>query len=417
MITRPNALIQAACISLLLMLVPGTAASQEQKEPAPQQVEKPATERTPQPGSLTVPGEKPAEEPMAAPAAAEPPAPAKDESAEYIIKQGDTLWDISNSFLKDPFLWPFIWKANPYVTNPDLIYTGNKLSIPSLAPIERAMEAAPKEQLVEKQAPLSGKEAAKTEEAALATKPKPLKPEPSEEAAPAEGARLILPEEQPQLVIDKYAMLSAGFVNDVENGDRIVGPQEKGKSTLGYDDIVFVTVGSRENVNVGDKFLIFTPLDQVRHPRTRERAGRLIRGLGILQITAKDPAADVLTARITLSFDAVETGSLLTPYQEPALVYQSNEKKAKDISGYILEVTDRRSISGQTDFVYLDKGSADGVDPGDRFTVYAEPEKRGYPRKVIGEVQVFLVKERTSTAVVRKNTDTLAKGDAVDFKK
>lgn len=414
MITRPNALIQAACISLLLMLVPGTAASQEQKEPAPQQVEKPAAERTPQqPGSLIVPGEKPAEEPTAAPAAVEPLAPAKDEPAEYTIKQGDTLWDISNTLLKDPFLWPFIWKANPYVTNPDLIYTGNKLTIPSLTPLEMAMEAAPKEQVVEKQAPLPGKEAAKTEEtAALATKP-----EPSEEAVPAEGARLILPEEQPQLVIDKYAMLSAGFVNDVENGDLIVGPQEKGKTTLGYDDIVFVKVGSQENVNIGDKFLIYTPLGMVRHPRTGERAGRLIRGLGILQITAKDPSADVLTARITLSFDSVGTGSLLTPYQEPVLIYQSNEKRAKDISGYILEVTDRRSISGQTDYVYLDKGSMDGVDPGDRFTVYAEPEKRGYPRKVIGEVQVFLVKERTSTAVVRKNTDTLAKGDAVDFKK
>jgi hypothetical protein len=212
-------------------------------------------------------------------------------------------------------------------------------------------------------------------------------------------------------------MLSAGFVNDVENGDLIVGPQEKGKTTLGYDDIVFVKVGSQETVNVGDKFLIYTPLGMVRHPRTGERAGRLIRGLGILQITAKDPSADVLTARITLSFDSVGTGSLLTPYQEPVLIYQSNEKRAKDISGYILEVTDRRSISGQTDYVYLDKGSMDGVDPGDRFTVYAEPEKRGYPRKVIGEVQVFLVKERTSTAVVRKNTDTLAKGDAVDFKK
>jgi hypothetical protein len=44
--------------------------------------------------------------------------------------------------LKDPFLWPFIWKANPYIANPDLIYPGNNLAIPSLAPIERALQLA-----------------------------------------------------------------------------------------------------------------------------------------------------------------------------------------------------------------------------------------------------------------------------------
>jgi len=275
------------------------------------------------------------------------------------------------------------------------------------------MQAPPEEQpIVKEETALAAPEERKIPEEAAAPTPAP-----AEKAAPAEGSGLILPEEQPQLVIDKYAMLSAGFVNDVENGDMIAGPQEQGKTTLGYDDIVFVKIKSRESVNIGDKFLIYTPMDKVRHPKTRERAGRLIRGLGILQITAKDPAADVLTARITLSFDAISPGSLLTPYQEPALVYQSSQTGAKDISGYILEVTDQRSISGQIDIVYLDKGRADGVDPGDRFLVYSEPEKRGYPRKVIGEVQVFLVKERSSTAVVRNNTDTLARGDAVDFKK
>jgi hypothetical protein len=170
-------------------------------------------------------------------------------------------------------------------------------------------------------------------------------------------------------------------------------------------------------VNIGDKFLIYAPLQIVKHPRTREPYGRLIRGLGILQITAKDPAADVVTARITLSFDSIEGGSLLTPYQEPTLVFESAQKKAKDISGYILEVTDHRSISGQMDVVYLDKGRADGVDPGDKFIVYAEPAKRGYPREMIGEVQVFLVKERSSTAVVRKSIDALLKGQAVGFKR
>src|SRR6266545_2217332 len=107
---------------------------------------------------------------------------------------------------------------------------------------------------------------------------------------------------------------------------------------------------------------------------------------------------------------------MLTPYQEPVLIYHSSQKKTKDISGYILEVTDRRSINAQIDIVYLDLGTADGVEPGDRFLVYEEPAKRGYPRKVIGEVQVMLVKEHTATAVVGKSSEALGKGSPVAFK-
>ncbi len=421
MTTRMNALIQAACISLLLTVVPGTAAPQEQKEPAAQpQSEEPGQPALQTSGSLTIPGEGTAKAPAAAPETQEPQsaAPPQQEISEYTIKQGDTLWDISNRLFRDPFLWPFIWKANPSITNPDLIYPGNKLAIPSLAPIERALQAPPSEELVQKQAPVPVQkpvEAAPAPgEGIAAAAPRPKAPAAEEAAAPA-GPRLILPEERPKPIIDKYSMLSAGFVNDAESIGTIVGA-DGNKTIFGYDDVVYVEAKSPENVNIGDKFLIYAPLGRVKHPVTGESFGRLVRGLGILQITAKDSKADVLTARITLSFAEIEEGNQLAPYQEPTLIYRP-EKTSKDISGYILEVTDSRTINGQTDVVYLDKGREDGIDPGDRFLVYAQPAKSGFPKRVIGEVQVFLVKDRTSTAVVQTSIDALARGDAVDFKK
>jgi hypothetical protein len=226
-----------------------------------------------------------------------------------------------------------------------------------------------------------------------------------------------VPEEQIYPIIDKYAMISAGFVNADETGDTITGAQEEGKSIFGYDDIVYVSMHDADSVKIGDKYLIYTSLHKVKHPISHKSFGKLIKGLGLLQIIAKDPAAQVLTARITLSFDAIEKGNMLTPYQEPAPVYNSSQKKAKDISAYILEVTDKRTINAQTDVVYLDKGNADGVEPGDGFLVYEEPGKKGFPKKVIGEVQVFLVKEHTSTAIVKKSTEPMGKGNGVAFKK
>ena len=47
----------------------------------------------------------------------------------HTVKQGDTLWDISRQYLKDPFLWPQIWEANPSINNPHWIYPGDQILI------------------------------------------------------------------------------------------------------------------------------------------------------------------------------------------------------------------------------------------------------------------------------------------------
>jgi len=60
---------------------------------------------------------------------AQQPEVRSDHPAEYVVKKGDTLWDIAGKFLVQPWYWPAIWQANPQIDNPHLIYPGDRLKL------------------------------------------------------------------------------------------------------------------------------------------------------------------------------------------------------------------------------------------------------------------------------------------------
>jgi hypothetical protein len=76
-----------------------------------------------------------------------------DHPDTYVVKRGDTLWDIAGRFLKRPWLWPEIWQANPQIHNPHLIYPGDVISLAYLNRV--AVQEGPRQEAPVTGVPLS----------------------------------------------------------------------------------------------------------------------------------------------------------------------------------------------------------------------------------------------------------------------
>jgi len=87
-----------------------------------------APAETPTPPPVEAPAEPAVVEQPAAPVQPEPAPEAKD--THYKIKWGDTLWDISDAYYKNPWLYPTIAKHNK-IKNPNLIISGTYIDIPA----------------------------------------------------------------------------------------------------------------------------------------------------------------------------------------------------------------------------------------------------------------------------------------------
>jgi len=345
------------------------------------------------------------------------------EDEEYTVKKGDTLWDISSSFLKDPFQWPKLWKVNPYIINPDLIYPGNKIRLIPLEPVktgekgkEAGVEAAlsvPEDLPVEKlQKPEEEKQEVAAKEAVVETQQPPLPLAIFEEKPASQVVKLA------SFMMEKHGLIS---VKEREGVGIILGSQEE-QLLQSQGDIVYVSFAKGIEVKQSDKFTIFTVAGEIKHPVTDKSVGFLTDTLGILEVVKVEPGG-VISAWIEKSYKEIVKGAKLKRYEPP--VREVVLKKAeKVIDGFIVASLEGKVGVAENDIVYLDKGESSGLEQGNTMSIFRptrtvsdplskEDKTITFPSAELGKLIIIHTEENTSAAFIIESRQVIYKGDRV----
>jgi len=299
---------------------------------------------------------------------------AADEGVEYTVKKGDTLWDISSGNLKDPFLWPKLWKANPQIHNPHLIFPNEKIVIPA--------------ELLKEE--VRGGEHVRLDAKRLMT------PE-----ARTSKALPIVPRKP---IVNRETLLESGyFVKQVNPVGKLLGSPYH-KTLLGTDDVVYLS--TRTKVNAGDKFYVVTKPEAILNPLNHnEIAGYQVRIKGIVTVTGDENGKT--KAAISEAYKEMAIGDSLIDYYPVSLPLEPAIERKPAISGIVLAVWNKRTTSGKDDVIYINKGAEQGVEIGDTFTVTSSER----PKPVLGTAQVFSVSDAGSAAILHQAISEIKPGD------
>jgi len=333
----------------------------------------------------------------------------KNAPKSYIVKKGDTLWDISGIFLKQPWLWPKLWRLNPDINNPHLIYPGDELRLvfdekgqPMLVRGKPELKWSPRARVQLK------------DQSAISTLP--LK------------------------VIAPYIKYDSILMEDeIDKLPYILGNDE------GYNASVDgFKVYVKGQLELGKAYGIYQKEEAIYDPETEELLGYNIRVVGtgkvlrVGDINNKEPA--------TLYVDGVKreihSGDFIMPANENQQYpsFFSLKPAGKSLKGLILNTASGVREFGKLEVVMINRGAEHAVHQGDVVAVkrtspgvvetsegpvYSQDASRWnrmsnadnsdykMPEETVGEMMVFKVYQKVSLALVLRSTKPLRLQDMV----
>ncbi len=317
---------------------------------------------------------------------------------QYTVKKGDTLWDISSLFLKDPWYWPEIWRNNEQVKNPHLIYPGDVLTLVYINGAPQILVNKDKNSTYSyNELPLRKLSPSIRASALDATIP----------SIPGDAIRQFLT--KPRVVTKEQ----------YDNAPRIIGSNEE-HLILGTGDRVYIR-GELDKERV--RLSVFRPGERLEDPETGALLGYEAKYSGNVHIVRYgDPA----TGDLTFTEREVLIGDRLLPEDKSKLIstYYPHVPDT-EVSGQIISLYDALFGVAQLQIVVINRGERDGMEIGhilstfingatvrDRFDKNSSKPVK-LPDERSGLIMIFKTFDRVSYALTLQSERVIHKLDYV----
>lgn len=310
-----------------------------------------------------------------------------DHPDRYTVVKGDTLWDISGRFLRSPWRWPEIWHVNPTIANPHLIFPGDVLDLTYI----------------------DGKPQLRLRRGTLKLSPT-ARATPWDGAIPTVPLDAIAPFLTRPYVLSKEQLETAPYIVEFDL-DHIMG---------GAGQKAYVRKIEESEPR---KYEIVRPGGAYRDAETNEILGYEALYIGTSQLQRTGDPATVFINKSKQ--EAIISDRLIAAGDERASANFTPHAPAMPFEGNIISVLNGVSQIGQFNVVVIDRGIADGLNPGtvlriDRLgeTVrdVITPDSRDtvkLPDEQAGLLMVFRTFERVSFGIVMHATSAMHVEDKV----
>jgi len=319
----------------------------------------------------------------------------------YIVQEGDTLWDISTVFLRDPWYWPEIWYKNPQVENPHLIYPGDTLAIVYVGGERRV-------QILSR-----GDGVTSTVDGLKVVKVNPRIRTQAIEATvptiPIDALRHLL--ERPVIIDEDTLRNSAYVLSSVDN--HLINS---------INDKLYVR---KLDASVGNgRYQIYRPNRPLYDPNTRELLGYEALYVGESKLLLRGDPASV---RVTNSEREILRDDRVMPVDNTQFERDFIPRPPEtDVSGEIVALLDAISQTGLYQTIAINLGQRDGLEAGNvlRIRRYgevipdkAEPDPRfrvKLPDEQVGMAMVVRSFEKMSYALIMEADFPISTRDYVE---
>lgn len=347
----------------------------------------------------------------------------------YVVVKGDTLWDISARFLRDPWLWPQVWKMNrEQIHNPHLIYPGDVVYLdlsgptPQLRLLRETVKLEPGariESLDKKAVPTI----APSVIAPFLTQPLVIGKEELDDAPRVVGA------EDGRLLMAPGMRVYADRIQDDDGlhwqifrpGKTLVDPdtkQDLGVETIYLGDANTVKYGepatveiTRAKEDVTNEDRLIKPADTVMNNFIPHAPDDQIHGRIISTYAGPDDVGRHYIVAINRgAANGLEQGHVLAIYREGNVLPPNKQRKEGDRQGYFnVEKNEDGSLKRDEEGRVQTRFGTRRVD-GEAET---EPKELKLPDERIGLLMVFRTFEHVSYALVMESDRSIHEPDIV----